>query len=380
VNIAHGSTATVLALALTTANTAAAQGRKHEHEHEPDKAPLTLQTQGSFFVGGETVHTAAVSGMPSGLVGGTNEDDISVNQMYVQFQVPEGSDDHVPVVMLHGCCLSGKTYETTPDGRMGWGEHFVRKGYPVYIPDQVSRGRSGFDATMLNEVRLGTQAATALPNIFTVGHKVAWELFRFGPAFPAPFADEQFPVQAADEFGKQVIPDLNGLLPTPNPTWTNLAALAVRLKGATLMGHSESGFFPEQAAFIDPTGIRGMISIEGFCSTTASPEPALTPQQLATLVRIPTLVIFGDHLSDVPAFSTLWQAAFAGCQHFVQQVNDARGDATMLHLPDAGVFGNSHMLMQDKNNLRVADLILSWVGEHVEHSRTKHKHGHRNDN
>ena len=41
-----------------------------------------------------------------------------------------------------------------------------------------------------------------------------------------------------------------------------MAALGVQLKGAVLMGHSESGFFPEEAALIDPHGIRGIISIE----------------------------------------------------------------------------------------------------------------------
>ena len=49
-----------------------------------------------------------------------------------------------------------------------------------------------------------------------------------------------------------MIPDLNSTLPTPNPTWKNMAALAVKLKGAILMGHSESGFFPQQAALIIP--------------------------------------------------------------------------------------------------------------------------------
>ena len=38
----------------------------------------------------------------------------------------------------------------------------------------------------------------------------------------------------------------------------------------------------------------------------------------------------------------------------------------MLHLPAAGVFGNSHMLFQDRNNLQVGDMILSWIDEHVE--------------
>jgi pimeloyl-ACP methyl ester carboxylesterase len=328
----------------------------------PPAAPLVLKAQGSFYVGGRTEHTDASTGTPGGFFF-PNEDDIKVDQMYVQFQVPEGDANHVPVVMLHGCCLSGKTWETTPDGRTGWGEYFVRKRHAVYIPDQSSRARSGFDATTINEVRLGTQPPSALPNIFTFGRSAAWQLFRFGPSYPTAFSDEQFPVEAMDEFGKQVIPDLNATLPTPNPTFANLAALGVRVGGAVVMGHSESGFFPEQAALTDPTGVRGLISIEGFCTTT------LAPEEIATLAKIPTLVIFGDHLTDVPSVAALWLAALNGCQQFVDQLNAAGGDATMLHLPDAGVFGNSHMLMQDKNNLQVADMILAWVHGHVERDR-----------
>jgi hypothetical protein len=54
----------------------------------------------------------------------------------------------------------------------------------------------------------------------------------------------------------------------------------------------------------------------------------------------------------------------------VEQVKAAGGDATMMHLPKYGQFGNSHMLMQDKNSNQVADLILKWIDEHVEN---KHK-------
>ena len=59
------------------------------------------------------------------------------------------------------------------------------------------------------------------------------------------------------------------------------------------MGHSESGFFPEQAALIDPAGIRGMISIEQPCPAD------LSDAEIATLAKIPTLMMFGDHLGDV---------------------------------------------------------------------------------
>ena len=61
-----------------------------------------------------------------------------------------------------------------------------------------------------------------------------------------------------------------------------------------------------------------------------------------------------------------WNQSFQSCQAFVKQINDANGDAVMMHLPEMGIKGNSHMLMQDKNNLQLADLILDWTDKHVE--------------
>ena len=158
--------------------------------------------------------------------------------------MPPGGERRLPVVMVHGCCLSSKTWETTPDGRMGWNEYFVRRGRSVYLADQVSRARSASTPARSSAVRAGTLPPTALPPIIYASHQIAWTVFRFGPSYPQAFPDGQFPVEAVDELYKQMIPDLNALLPSPNPTWTNMAALAVRLKGAVLMGHSESGFFP----------------------------------------------------------------------------------------------------------------------------------------
>jgi pimeloyl-ACP methyl ester carboxylesterase len=324
---------------------------------------LVLKEQGSFFVGGRSIFTDALTGSPTGFLGtGINTGNITVDQMYVQYQIPEGADSHVPVVMVHGCCLSSKSYETTPDGRMGWNEYFLRKHRAVYLPDQVSRARSGFDLTIYNEIKLGKRPASDMPELRTATHEIAWLLFRFGPSMGKAFSNEQFPVEAFEEFGKQVIPDLNAQLPTPNPTWTNLSGLAIKLKGAVLMGHSESGFFPEQAALLNPADIRAMITIETAC-------PALTPQQISNLAKIPALVVFGDHLGDVPSMPKMWPERLEGCQKFVDQLNAAGGDATMMHLPKYGQFGNSHMLMQDKNSNQVADLILKWIDEHVENKK-----------
>jgi len=327
-----------------------------------NKKSLTIAEQGSYFVGGETRHLTPPPNTPANSPAAA-PGDITVNQMYVQYQIPLDAARHVPVVMVHGCCLSSKTWETTPDGRMGWNEYFLRKGRSVYLADQVSRARSGFDATIINEVKAGTEPPSKLPNVLMASHQVGWTVFRFGPEFNKPFADEQFPVQALDEFYKQMIPDFNAVLPNPNPTWKNMAALAVQLHGAVLMGHSESGFYPEESALMDPSGVRGIISIEMACRTD------MTAPQLATMAKIPILVMFGDHLGDIQGegpFKNIWTNNFDTCVKFVDQVKKAGGDAELMSLPKLGIRGNSHMLMQDKNNLQLADLILDWTDKHVE--------------
>jgi hypothetical protein len=321
----------------------------------PSDEPLTIRSQGSFFVGGEKKSLPAP---PAGAAFGGGE--ITVNQMYVQYQIPMRGQRHAPVVMVHGCCLSSKTWETTPDGRMGWDEYFVRRDRSVYLADQVSRARSGFDPTIIGAVKSGTQPPSALPNVISASHQIGWTVFRFGPTFGQAFPDGQFPIEAVDELYKQMIPDLNALLPADNPTWANMAALAKQLNGAVLMGHSESGFFPEQAALIDASGIRGMISIEQPC-------PTMTDAQVATLAKIPTLMVFGDHLGDVSTGGLVnWQTAHDSCLALVDKMNAAGGDAEMMHLPKLGIKGNSHMLMQDKNSDEIAELVIDWIDEHVE--------------
>src|SRR6478752_10552174 len=162
-----------------------------------DKAPgpLVIKSQGSFFVGGEHKAITQPGFGPNAPPAAGN---ITVNQMYVQYQIPPKGDQHVPVVMVHGCCLSSKTWETTPDGRMGWSEYFVRKDRSVYLADQSSRARSGFDPSTRNAVKAGTLPPSQLPNILAATHQTAWSVFRFGPKFGEPFPDGQFPIEAVE--------------------------------------------------------------------------------------------------------------------------------------------------------------------------------------
>jgi pimeloyl-ACP methyl ester carboxylesterase len=323
---------------------------------ETPDTPLVLKAQGSFFVGGETVEQT--QGQLGNLGPGGH---ITINQMYVRFMVPQGGEGHVPVVMLHGATLTGKSWETTPDGRMGWDEYFVRKGHPVYVPDQVGRGRSGFNQAVSNDVRAGTAPAGSLPPWLRFSDEGVWPNFRFGAKPGEPFPDTQFPVAAVSELSKQAVPDMSFGFAQPNPNWKALADLAGQLKGAVLMGHSQSGSFPLEAALINPAAAKGLVLVEpGRC-------PAYTDDQIKTLAGVPVLVVFGDHRGAATGLSSLptWQQRFEMCQAMIGRLKAVGGRAEMLAPPDRGIKGNSHMIMQDRNHLQIADLILEWIGANV---------------
>jgi hypothetical protein len=67
---------------------------------------------------------------------------------------------------------------------MGWDEYFLRKGRAVYVVDQVSRGRSAADPSVIDSVALGKTPPNQLPAVFSYGHEAAWPIFRFGPEYP----------------------------------------------------------------------------------------------------------------------------------------------------------------------------------------------------
>lgn len=313
-------------------------------------APLVIEQQGSFFIGGHDVHSDTLSATPKYAASGT----VTVDQMYVHYQVPVSAKP-VSLTLIHGCCLTGKTWETTPDGRMGWDEYFVRRGYATYVIDQSDRGRSATDIGAINSVKAGKAPASDLPAVFAASHESAWTIFRFGPEYPQTFAGEQFPVDAQAALWQQMVPDWSTSLPTPNPTVPALSQLAVKLRKTVLISHSQGGIYPFQAAAIQSQGIAGIVAI----------EPAECPSEsgdLAPYVKMPILVVFGDYVDQ----SARWAPRLKACRAFVDAADKAGGKAELVLLPDQGIHGNTHMMMQDKNNLDVGDWILKWIRTHVE--------------
>src|SRR5438093_8522009 len=113
-------------------------------------APYALRDMGSFHVGGRDVEISGKpvrevvftpGGVPAKVdLNGT----YSVEAMYVQYFLPADRRGAVPLLMCHGGGLTRVTYETTPDGREGWLNFFVKQGWDVYNSDAVERGRAGW--------------------------------------------------------------------------------------------------------------------------------------------------------------------------------------------------------------------------------------------
>jgi hypothetical protein len=83
------------------------------------------------------------------------------------------------LVLWHGAGQSAKTWETTPDGREGYINIFLRRRFSVYTLDQPRRGRAG----------RSTQSLTINP---VRDEQAAFDIFRVG-IWPNYFPGVQFP-------------------------------------------------------------------------------------------------------------------------------------------------------------------------------------------
>src|SRR5262245_11270306 len=176
----------VLALVLV----ALAAGVSAQEGSKPRKflgGPLTIEDQGSFFVGGVqkvTTHAAAPPAPAPGTAAAPPApapQQITIGQMYVQFEIPAKKyGAGWPVIMVHGSSHTGACLESTPDGREGWYPYFVRNGVPSYVVDQAGRGRSGFDESVIHEgeakMASGDTAAAAnlIPGFGRITDDGAW--------------------------------------------------------------------------------------------------------------------------------------------------------------------------------------------------------------
>jgi len=340
--------------------------------HTPHNQPITIATQGSFFVAGRVVQGKGVYD-PAKQTGNTNEGNTFwADQMYVQYQIPV-SPRKYPLVLVHGGGGTGRVWETTPDGREGYQTLFLRRGFPVYIVDFPRRGRAGFPS--YNGPFGQVDGDAVVPNRTNrAGVQYAWSRWRLGPQYPEVFPVQQFPMQGLDQFMQHLVPTVSD---DPEVISGALIALLDRIGPAILVTHSQSGLFGWLAG-ARSSNVKGIISYEpGFVfakGEVPAPIPlykgtqpagtAVTPAEFANLAKMPIQVVYGDNIPKSPIPDLVAdgrRAQEVTSRLFVQALNAKGGDASVLLLPDAGLYGNSHFMFSDLNNVEVADQLSRFL-------------------
>jgi hypothetical protein len=332
--------------------------------------PIILRTQGSFFVGGK-------------IVTGEDGDTAHIDHAYVQYQSPVDARKH-PLVMWHGGGQFSKAWETTPDGRDGYQNIFLRRGFETYILDQPHRGRGGLGAT---------------GNTLSGGVYPMWDAFihtasRIGVWIPPGprefFPNVQFSPDAAarEQFARHRALDT---CPEDHDDATRAimadaaAALLAKIGPAILITHSNSGRYGWLTR-IKSDNVRAIIAYEPACLVFPAddpPPPVSTRQPMiadftasilvpsaafAALSRIPIQIVFGDYIDGAAASPVLGLEFGRIMLHraiqFRDAVNRRGGQVEILRLPDAGLFGNTHAPFADLNNIQVADLLSEFLERH----------------
>ena len=327
------------ALALATALPAAAQ----------QQPPVSLQSWGSLHVGGREV---VISGQPIREVlfspGGVParvdpNGTYLMGSMYAQYMIPANPRGRAPMLMWHGGGLSGVTWETTPVGREGWQNFFVRRGWPVYVADAVERGRAGW--SMIPEQTGGSHVLLTVDNPF--------ERFRIGAGVGSFARGEvlpgnQFPADRDSymNFMRQIVPRFTT---TDALTLDAYLALLDRVGPSVVVAHSQAGLFGWRAAQERPRNVRALVLVE--------PAAVGDAAKVAALKDIPILMIYGDYIAQ----DSRWPTIRANGVRFAEAVRAAGGSVDVVDLPEIGIRGNSHMIMMDRNSDQVAGVIQDWL-------------------
>jgi pimeloyl-ACP methyl ester carboxylesterase len=327
---------------------------------------LVIKEQGSFTVGG------TITKQP-GTYDGTKFDNFKPypegqtyhgDHAYVFYQIPEKTRQ-LPLVFLHGAGQSSKTWETTPDGREGFQNIFLRKGFSTYLIDQPRRGKAG--------------RSTIPSTIEPIADEQMWyEIFRIG-IWPDYNEGVQFPrdKQSLENFFRQMTPNTGSF--DSEVISNSVSKLLDKIGTGILVTHSQGGL-PGWIAGIKNLNVKAIVAYEPGTYPFPKgelPEPIsgrtgvlsgveVSIEDFKKLTQIPIVMYFGDYIPDEVTNelgAENWRTRLALGRLFVKTINRYGGDATLVELPKIGIYGNTHFLMSDLNNVEVADLLSSWLSE-----------------
>lgn len=327
-----------------------------------DQDLILIKDQGSFVVGGTIKQNPGnfntITRTPEGQT-------FHGDHAYVFYQIPAEAHKY-PLVMWHGIGQFSKTWETTPDGREGFQNLFLRKKYGVYLLDQPRRGNAG--RSMAEGIITPTPDEQFWFNIFRVGE------------WPDYFPGVQFSQdkEALNQYFRQMVPNVGPIDIAVNVN--AVSALFDKIGEGILVSHSHSGGMGWLTA-VKNQNIKAIVSYEsgsGFLFPESEvPEPiansagplvaaGIPMEDFLKLTKIPIIIYYGDFIPEIPdpnPGTDGWRARLEMARLWRDTVNKHGGDVTVIHLPEIGIKGNTHFPFSDLNNVEIADLMEEWLIE-----------------
>lgn len=323
---------------------------------------LRIKQQGIFSAGGVSTKADGTFDPVNGQMADAGQLRHS-DHASVFYQLPADGNGN-KLVFLHGYGQSRTGWQTTPDGRPGFADIFLKKGYGVYLVDQPRRGEAG-----QSSVPAELSAKPDDLNWFTQFRIGLWPNFMDNSQFP------QDP-EAIDQFFRQMTPDTGKI---DFKVISDAMIEVFRKSGpAILVSHSQGGM-PGWMTAMQSDNVTGVIAIEPgsfVFPENEVPEKietkypmavqgvGVSDEAFAKLIEKPITVYYGDNIpdkpSDVPAWD-FWRGVKQLAYKFADTVNTHGGDAKIVYLPDEGIHGNDHFMFEDLNNQEVADHMADWM-------------------
>lgn len=325
---------------------------------------LVIAEQGIFSAGGIVVESEGTFNPEDQWEETGAGQTAHVDHANVLYQLP-AEQTGLPMVFLHGYGQSRMGWMTTPDGREGWSNMFLRNGHGVFLVDEPRRGEAGSTSvsgdisTKTLEQRWYTQ--------FRIGR---WEDGKSVTNEGSQFPNDD---ESVNQFFRQMTPD-TGMTSDMGGDFDNdmvAQALAATVdavyertgENSIVVTHSQGGG-PGWTAAKYTDHIAAIIAIEPGGAPGADTEDF----QAVLSKNIPVTMYFGDYIDNGdPAIQAtmMWQMMRQACYDFEEAYNAQGGNCTVIDLSEEGITGNDHFMFQDLNNDVIAEHIENWIQQNA---------------
>lgn len=354
--------------------------------------PLSIARQGYLFAGGKY---SEIKGKK-----------VINGQLYAEFQIPSKMTHPYPIVMVHGGRQSGSNFTGTPDGREGWAQFFLRAGYAVYVVDQPGRGRAAYQSEIYGPLSPDIDIDFTQRRFTSIEHYNLWPQAHLHTQWPGA-GEPGDPV--FDQFIASQLPGISDFTVQQMVNRDAILALLEKIGPAILLTHSQSGAFGWPVADARPDLVKANVAVEPngppfidventgapdwFRDAAIKARPwGVTADRLTyspPAAEASDLVIERQEKADAPDLAKCWlqkqparllpnlqkvptlvltseasyHASYDHCT--VKYLDQASVHATWTRLAEAGIKGNGHMMMLEKNNMEIAAVILRWLEKSV---------------